>query len=60
MSSRFVRALNDKELVKKLLALDLTATTSKMLQVHHTHIAISDNLEAMGLKEQKSVNVIWR
>ena len=26
---RFVRALSDKELVKKLLALDLTATTAK-------------------------------
>ena len=57
---RFIRALNDKELVKKLLALDLTATTSKMLEVCCTHIAISDNLEAMGLNQQKSVNVIWK
>ena len=57
---RFVRALSDKELVKKLLALDLTATTAKMLEVCHTHIAISDNLEAMGLKEQKTVNAIRR
>ena len=57
---RFVRALSDRELVKKLLALDLTATTARMLEVCHTHIAISDNLEAMGLKEQKTVNAIWR
>ena len=57
---RFIRALNDKELVKKLLALDLTATTSKMLEVCCTHIAISDNLKAMGLNQQKSVNVIWK
>ena len=57
---RFVRALNDKELVKKLLALDLTATTSRMLEVCCTHIAISDNLEAMGLNQQKSVNVIQK
>ena len=46
---RFIRALNDKELVKKLLALDLTAMA-----------AISDNLEAMGLNQKKSVNVIWK
>ena len=55
---RLVRALNDKELIKKLLALDLKATTPKMLEVCRTHIAISDNLEAMGLKEQKTVNAI--
>ena len=55
---RLVRALNDKELIKKLLTLDLKATTPKMLEVCQTHIAISDNLEAMGLKEQKTVNAI--
>ena len=54
------RALSDKELIKKLLAPDLTATTTKMLEVCHTHIAISDNLKAMGLKEQKAVNAIQR
>ena len=31
-----------------------------MLEVCCTHIAISDNLKAMGLKEQKTVNAIWR
>ena len=55
---RLVRALNDKELIKKLLTLDLMATAPKMLGVCWTHIAISDNLEAMGLKEQKIVNAI--
>ena len=61
-SYRFVRALSDKELIKKLLALDLMATTSRMLEVCYTHFAISDNFEAMGLKEQKkkTVNAIWR
>ena len=34
------------------------ATTPKMLEVCQTHIAILDNLEAMGLKEQKTVNAI--
>ena len=31
-----------------------------MLEVCRTHIAISDNLEAMGLKEQKTINAIRR
>ena len=35
---RFVRALSDKELVKKLLVLDLMATTAKDARsVLHTH-----------------------
>ena len=55
---RFVRTHDDKELVKKLLALDLKATTAKMLEVCHTHIAISDNLNAMGLSGPKSVNAV--
>ena len=55
---RFVRALDDKGLVKKLLALDLKATTAKMLEVCCTHIAISDNLDAMGLSDPKSVSAV--
>ena len=55
---RFVRTLNDKELVKKLFALDLKATTAKMLEVHRAHIAISDNFDAMGLSSSKSVNAM--
>ena len=51
----FVRALSDKDLVKKLLALDLKATTAKMLEVCWTHIAISDNLDALGLVGSKPI-----
>ena len=47
-----MRAVDDKELVKRLLALDIKATTAKMLEVCHTHIAISENLDAMGLSGQ--------
>ena len=53
-----VRALREKDLVKKLLALDLKATTAKMLEVCHTHIAISDNLDAMGLAGSKPIHTI--
>ena len=42
----FTHALNDNELVKKLLALELTA---KMLEVCRTQIALSDNLDALSL-----------
>ena len=55
---RFVRALDNKELVKKLLALDLKATTAKMLEVCHIHIVSSDNLNTMGLSGPKSVNAV--
>ena len=53
-----VQALSDKDLVKKLLALDLKATTARMLKVFQTHIAISDNLDAMGLAGSKPVHAI--
>ena len=53
-----IRALSDKDLEKKLLALDLKATTAKMLEVCWTHIAISDNLDAMGLAGSKPVHAI--
>ena len=53
-----MRALDDKELVKKLLALDLKATTAKMLDVYQTHIAISDNLDALGHVGSKPVHAI--
>ena len=54
---RFVHALSDKDLVKKLLALDLT-TTAKMQEVCQTHITIVDNLDALGLIGSKPVHVI--
>ena len=53
-----IQALSDKDLVKKLLALDLKATTSKMLEVCWTHITISDNLDAMGLAGSKPIHAI--
>ena len=53
-----VQALSDKDLVKKLLALDLKATTAKMLEVCQTHITISDNLDAMGLARSKPIHAI--
>ena len=55
---RFVCALSDKDLVKELLALDLKATTAKMLEVCQTHITISDNLDALGLVCSKPVHAI--
>ena len=54
----FVHALSDSDLVCKLLALKLMATPSKMLELCHTHIAISDNMNAMGLTGSKTVNAI--
>ena len=56
---RFVRALNDPELVRKLLTLKMTATTTEMLETCRTHIAISDNMDSMGLSK-KTVSVIQR
>ena len=52
-----VHALTDSELVKKLLTLDLKATTAKMHETCSTHIVIADNLNAMGLRS-KTVNTI--
>ena len=34
------------------------ATTSQMLELCHTHIAISDNMNAMGLTGSRTVNAI--
>ena len=44
--------------IKKLLALDLKVTTAKMLEVYQTRIAISDNLDAMGLASSKPIHAI--
>ena len=51
---RFVRALDDKELVKKLLALDLEATTAKMLEVCCTHIGSQGVLEVCQRNYQRN------
>ena len=45
----FVHVLSDIDLFKKLLALDLTATTAKMLEVCHSHITIANKLNATVL-----------
>ena len=50
-----VCAFTDSELVKKLLALDIKATTAKMPKTCRTHIAISDNLNAMSLRSKLSM-----
>ena len=52
-----VHTLAYSELVKKLLTLDLKATTDKMLETCRTHKAIVDNLNAMGLRS-KIVNAV--
>ena len=40
------------------MALDLKATTTKMLEVCSTHITISDNLDALGLVGPKPIHAI--
>ena len=52
-----VHALTDSELVKTLLALDLKATTAKMLETCRTHIDIVDKINDMDLRS-KTVNVV--
>ena len=44
-----VHALSDTDLIRKLLTMKIEATTAKMLAVCHTHIAIADNMNSMGL-----------
>ena len=57
-----VRALSDTDLIRKLLAMKIEATTAEMLAVCRTHIAITDNMSSMGLSTkaisavQKTVN----
>ena len=55
-----VRALDDWELVKKLLAMPITATTAKMLETCRTHIAINGEMDAMGLGSSKNVHTIHK
>ena len=46
---RMVRALSDTDLIRKLLAMKIEATTAEMLAMCRTHIAIADNMSSMGL-----------
>ena len=50
---RLVRALDDRDLVKKLITLPIKEMTAKMLEVCRTHIAINSEMEAMGLGNSK-------
>ena len=46
---QMVCALSDTDLIRKLLAMKIEATTAEMLAVCRTHIAIVDNMSSMGL-----------
>ena len=48
---RLVRALNDADLVRKLLMLKLDAPTSEMLSICQTHSALDTGLTEMGLRK---------
>ena len=54
-----VRALSDTDLIKKLLAMKIEATTAEMLAVCCTHIAIADNMSSMGLST-KAVSAVQK
>ena len=56
---RMVRALSDTDLIRKLLAMKIEATTAEMLAVCHTHIAIADNMSSMGLST-KAVSAVQK
>ena len=56
---RLVHALSDTDLVRKLLAMKMEATTAEMLATCCTHIAIADNTSSMGLAT-KTVNAIQK
>ena len=50
-----VHVLSDIDLIRKLLAMKIKATTAEMLNVCHTHITIADNISSIGLSN-KAVN----
>ena len=56
---RMVRALSDTDLIRKLLAMKIEATTAEMLAVCRTHIAIVDNMSSMGLST-KAVSAVQK
>ena len=57
---RLVHALDNRELVKKLLTLPIKETTAKMLEVCRTHNAINSEIEALGLGSSKTVHAIHK
>ena len=54
-----VRALSDTDLIRKLLAMKIEATTAEMLAVCRTHITIADNMSSMGLST-KAVSAVQK
>ena len=54
-----VRALSNTDLIRKLLAMKIEATTAEMLSVCRTHIAIADNMSSMGLST-KAVSAVQK
>ena len=56
---QMVHALSDTDLIRKLLAMKIEATTAEMLTVCHTHIAITDNMNSMGLST-KAISAVQK
>ena len=56
---RMVRALSNTDLIRKLLAMKIEATTAEMLAVCHTHITITDNMSSMGLST-KAISAVQK
>ena len=54
-----VHALSDTDLIRKLLAMKIEATTAEMLAVCCTHITITDNMSSMGLST-KAVSAVQK
>ena len=54
-----VHALSDTDLIRKLLAMKIEATTAEMLAVCCTPITIADNMSSMGLST-KAVSAVQK
>ena len=54
-----VRTLSNSDLIRKLLAMKIEATTAEMLAVCCTHIAITDNMSSMG-RSTKAVSAVQK
>ena len=54
-----VHALSDTDLIRKLLAMKIEATTAEMLAVCHMHIAFADNMSSMGLST-KAISAVQK
>ena len=56
---RMVHTLSDTDLIRKLFAMKIKATTAEMLAVCRTHIAIANNMSSMGLST-KAVSAVQK